>query len=184
MGAFLTALARGLFREDLFEGNFLIDGRSLVLLDLGLVRRETDPERNILKMWGTVMDGDLAAFRDYFVLGGWVAEPERFDFDELCGTAQRPCPKSDHAILLDGAYVPPPCIYIMPDRSANNTEWNWDGRLRRRFPEVLLKLFALDHKHSRIRFRKHARQIVDRSRPRRCFENPLAVCRLTIRLRE
>jgi len=64
--------------------------------------------------------------------------------NELCGTAQRPCPKNDRALLLDDVSIPPPCIYVMPDRSADKAEWNWDGRLRRRFPEVLLRLFGID----------------------------------------
>ena len=63
--------------------------------------------------------------------------------NELCGTANRPCPKIDLAISINGSMVPPPCIYIMPVHQKEGTEWNWDGERNSRFPSVLLATFNI-----------------------------------------
>lgn len=64
-----------------------------------------------------------------------------------CGTSLRPCPKIARAIDLDGKKVPPPCIWVMPDRrdieARDTSEWNWNGNRTRRFPEVLLAAFGI-----------------------------------------
>lgn len=63
--------------------------------------------------------------------------------NDLCGGPNRPCPKSRHAIDINGQQVPPPCIYVMPDRDQSATSWNWEGRTERAFPAVLLSLFGV-----------------------------------------
>jgi hypothetical protein len=65
-----------------------------------------------------------------------------------CGTPLRPCPKIALSIDLDGKKVPPPCIWVMPDRIGTHSpapaEWNWQGGRTRRFPGVLLSMFGID----------------------------------------
>lgn len=65
-----------------------------------------------------------------------------------CGTTSRPCPKIGRAIVLEGEKVPPPCIWIMPERralqAAQPAEWNWSGERVRRFPALLLSAFGID----------------------------------------
>jgi hypothetical protein len=61
----------------------------------------------------------------------------------LCGTAGRLCPKTADGMNVDGVAVPPPCIYIMPERNAHASEWNWDGMRQRGFPSVLLAGFGV-----------------------------------------
>jgi hypothetical protein len=63
--------------------------------------------------------------------------------NELCGSAQRPCPKIRNAVTIDGNLVPPPCIYTMPERESEATSWNWAGGRKLGFPAVLLKAFSL-----------------------------------------
>ncbi|WP_144070108.1 hypothetical protein [Nonomuraea indica] len=63
--------------------------------------------------------------------------------NHLCGTNQRICPKIDNSIRLDAVDVPPPCIYVMPDRMDGAFEWNWDGSQHRFFPRVLLSAFGI-----------------------------------------
>ena len=63
--------------------------------------------------------------------------------NELCGSVNRPCPKINRSISIDGLSVPPPCVYIMPRHQADVQEWNWDGRRQRRFPSVLLSMFNI-----------------------------------------
>ncbi|AWJ87752.1 hypothetical protein TSH58p_30025 (plasmid) [Azospirillum sp. TSH58] len=63
--------------------------------------------------------------------------------NDLCGTQHRPCPKADRTIIVDGMRIPPPCVYVMPERTAGGTEWNWDGSRRLRFPAVLLSTFGI-----------------------------------------
>ncbi|MEV0261608.1 hypothetical protein AB0I49_09720 [Streptomyces sp. NPDC050617] len=63
--------------------------------------------------------------------------------NELCGGVQRRCPKMEHSVDLGGIVVPPPCVYIMPDRDDGTTEWNWNGNTRRYFPELLLSAFGI-----------------------------------------
>lgn len=62
--------------------------------------------------------------------------------NELCGTAQRPCPKQAKAALIDGRMVPAPCIYAMPAPAADReNSWNWSGSRSLKFPSVLLQAF-------------------------------------------
>lgn len=63
--------------------------------------------------------------------------------NELCASSYRPCPKGSAAIDIKGRLVPPPCIYVTPDRDLSLTEWNWDGQTNRKFPSVLLALFGI-----------------------------------------
>jgi len=63
--------------------------------------------------------------------------------NELCGTAQRPCPKIATAIQVGDRLVPPPCIYVMPERDPLASQWNWDGERDRVFPSILLSLFGI-----------------------------------------
>lgn len=64
--------------------------------------------------------------------------------NELCGTSQRPCPKVQRSISIQGRTVPPPCIYVLPDPNSDTDEWNWSGDQQRAFPSVLLSLFGID----------------------------------------
>lgn len=65
-----------------------------------------------------------------------------------CGTTLRPCPKVARAVEVDGKKVPPPCVWIMPERHdlhvERPAEWNWTGNRTRRFPAVLLSAFGID----------------------------------------
>lgn len=63
--------------------------------------------------------------------------------NELCNSADRPCPKRDRSIAIDGNMVPPPCVYVMPEHLKDGQEWNWDGDRIRRFPSVLLAMFGI-----------------------------------------
>ncbi|MEJ2855028.1 MULTISPECIES: hypothetical protein [unclassified Saccharothrix] len=63
--------------------------------------------------------------------------------NELCGTAERICPKASSSITINGELVPPPCIYVMPSRSGDGPDWNWKGEQTRVFPEILLRLFGV-----------------------------------------
>ncbi len=63
--------------------------------------------------------------------------------NDLCGGPHRPCPKNRHAIDIEGHQTPPPCIYVMPDRSEGPTGWNWEGGTARVFPKILMSLFGL-----------------------------------------
>ena len=71
-----------------------------------------------------------------------------------CGTPQRPCPKIELSLDVDGTKVPPPCIWVMPERTdpkaAAPAEWNWQGSRARRFPSVLLSTFAIDDAASQL----------------------------------
>ncbi|MFG2333384.1 hypothetical protein ACGFMM_27685 [Streptomyces sp. NPDC048604] len=60
-----------------------------------------------------------------------------------CGGPGRVCPKADRSVTIDGRKVPPPCIYVFPDRDPSASEWNWRGGQERRFPAVLLKAFGI-----------------------------------------
>jgi hypothetical protein len=64
--------------------------------------------------------------------------------NELCGSPERPCPKASRSIAIGGLQIPPPCIYVMPEREAQCTEWNWDGLRQLHFPQVLLEMFGID----------------------------------------
>lgn len=63
--------------------------------------------------------------------------------NELCGGPHRPCPKVRHAIEINGQLIPPPCVYVMPDREDGATSWNWEARTARAFPAILLSLFDI-----------------------------------------
>ena len=61
---------------------------------------------------------------------------------DLCGSDIRPCPKQALAIEIEGVAIPPPCIWIMPDR-ASAPDFNWSGGRERGFPAVLLSAFGV-----------------------------------------
>ncbi|MEV1129295.1 hypothetical protein [Agromyces sp. NPDC049794] len=63
--------------------------------------------------------------------------------NDLCGTAQRPCPKQERAAEIDGQLVPAPCIYTMPERQKDANAWNWTGSRHVKFPAVLLQAFDI-----------------------------------------
>lgn len=63
--------------------------------------------------------------------------------NDLCGGPHRLCPKVRHAISINGHLVPPPCVYVMPERADRVTEWNWSGAQSRKFPAILMTLFGL-----------------------------------------
>lgn len=63
--------------------------------------------------------------------------------NDLCGSPERPCPKMGFALSVGGSMVPPPCIYVMPDRVAGVTEWNWSGTRELTFPARLLTAFGI-----------------------------------------
>ena len=63
--------------------------------------------------------------------------------NELCGSGLRPCPKQDRTALVGAASVPAPCIYSMPEREGQESEWNWNGERKLRFPAVLLEAFGV-----------------------------------------
>ena len=68
--------------------------------------------------------------------------------NELCGSPNRPCPKAKIAIMIDGKSVPPPCLYVMPERRDGASEWNWDSRRVVRFAEVLHAMFGITRAES------------------------------------
>ncbi|MBF6397905.1 hypothetical protein IU438_19115 [Nocardia cyriacigeorgica] len=63
--------------------------------------------------------------------------------NHLCGTVQRRCPKMEYSLHLGDIDLPPPCVYIMPDRGEDASGWNWGGETERRFPAVLLGAFGI-----------------------------------------
>ncbi len=63
--------------------------------------------------------------------------------NELCGSPNRPCPKLGNAIMVEGHLVPPPCLFVMPERRESSSEWNWNGECSRRFPSVLFGTFGI-----------------------------------------
>ncbi len=70
--------------------------------------------------------------------------------NELCGSPERPCPKIAYAIALGHAKVPPPCIYVMPDRQSETKEWNWTGTKQLQFPTRLLAAFGVAEDQARM----------------------------------
>ena len=64
-----------------------------------------------------------------------------------CGSSLRPCPKMARAIEVEGRMIPPPCIWVMPERSnysnSDETDWNWSGERTRLFPKALLSSFGI-----------------------------------------
>lgn len=79
--------------------------------------------------------------------GKFFAEPEGralsgvIFHNDLCGTAQRPCPKQERAVEINGHLVPAPCVYTMPERQNSSKAWNWTGSRNVKFPAVLLQAF-------------------------------------------
>ena len=63
--------------------------------------------------------------------------------NELCGSPQRPCPKMNFALMMGTIKIPPPCIYVMPDRATDVQEWNWTGTRELGFPSCLLTAFGV-----------------------------------------
>lgn len=68
--------------------------------------------------------------------------------NDLCGSPNRPCPKSNNAIVIEGRAVPPPCLYVMPERKDGTEEWNWRGQREVGFPRVLNALFGIQSDQS------------------------------------
>lgn len=70
--------------------------------------------------------------------------------NELCGSPNRPCPKANSSIQINGKSVPPPCLYVMPERNIDidATVWNWDGYRTVRFPRVLHEMFGISSSNS------------------------------------
>lgn len=68
---------------------------------------------------------------------------------DLCGSDLRPCPKSEYAIQLNGMFVPPPCVWVLPDRGADSAH-NWDGLTERHFPKLLLSAFGIKQERSKF----------------------------------
>lgn len=65
-------------------------------------------------------------------------------FDPLCGTPERPCPKTAFALTIDGVRCPPPCIYVMPHiADIDNARLNWRGERKVCFPSALLATFGV-----------------------------------------
>lgn len=66
--------------------------------------------------------------------------------NSLCGSAVCPCPKMPRAIDIGELKVPPPCIWVMPQREdyeAKSGTWNWEGLRKVGFPEVLMSFFGV-----------------------------------------
>lgn len=63
--------------------------------------------------------------------------------NDLCGTSVRPCPKHAKSAEIDGQSVPPPCLYIMPERDLSRDSWNWSGGRTASFPAVLFSAFGI-----------------------------------------
>lgn len=70
--------------------------------------------------------------------------------NNLCGSAARPCPKTAFSLKVGDTNLPPPCIYIMPDREPNSLEWNWLGTKQLAFPGCLLSAFCIPNDQSRL----------------------------------
>jgi hypothetical protein len=68
---------------------------------------------------------------------------------DLCGSDLRPCPKRLRSVQVEGKDVPPPCIWIMPERGASS-DLNWSGERTRRFPAVLLSAFDVRHEEAAV----------------------------------
>ncbi len=62
--------------------------------------------------------------------------------NSTCGTAFRPCPKIDKAVLINGHQVPPPCVWVFPARG-DGPDFNWSGTRALKFPSVLLSAFNI-----------------------------------------
>lgn len=69
--------------------------------------------------------------------------------NDLCGSDLRPCPKKTRAVLIGNVMVPPPCLWVMPERG-DGPEYNWAGNRQRRFPAVLLSAFGIGSEESSL----------------------------------
>jgi hypothetical protein len=63
--------------------------------------------------------------------------------NEMCGSPSRPCPKSSYSIKVGGRSVPPPCVYVMPQRDPGARNLNWDGARVLHFPRLLQQAFGI-----------------------------------------
>ena len=70
--------------------------------------------------------------------------------NQLCGSSQRPCPKSSRSIEINGHLVPPPCVYLLPSRDEDSLAWNWQGDTIRRFPALLLSAFHVEAREAEV----------------------------------
>lgn len=64
--------------------------------------------------------------------------------NDLCGSDLRPCPKKSRSIRIGDADVPPPCIWVMPERGVAGPNFNWGGERQRLFPAIMLSAFGID----------------------------------------
>lgn len=64
-------------------------------------------------------------------------------YNRMCGTADRPCPKMEHAVERNGLKLPPPCVYVFPHWDGGQTGLNWRGEIKRAFPAQLLSAFGI-----------------------------------------
>ena len=64
-------------------------------------------------------------------------------YNSMCGTAERPCPKTSRVTTTSGVELPPPCIYVFPTWTKTEGDMNWRGTLEREFPSVLLAGFGI-----------------------------------------
>ena len=92
---------------------------------------------------GVHIHGGINRLRSKFFSGA----PDTIDgvifHSSLCGTAGRICPKMAAGLEAGGVFIPPPCVYVMPERHQRASEWNWDGTRQRHFPAVLLGAFGV-----------------------------------------
>lgn len=67
-----------------------------------------------------------------------------------CGSSLRPCPKISRSLKIRDKLIPPPCIWVMPERTSitNNSDikkdWNWEGGRSQGFPAILLSAFGIE----------------------------------------
>lgn len=97
---------------------------------------------------GEHVDKGVKRLRNRFFSGDYDDAVDGVIFhNQTCGSAVRPCPKMFSAISIDGMDIPPPCIWIMPNRAGYEDdsvkEFNWDGQRSTRFPAILLSLFKV-----------------------------------------
>ncbi len=67
--------------------------------------------------------------------------------NSMCGTSVRPCPKKSRSVSIGETEVPPPCLWVMPDRRGIDEigpgDWNWNGNRELGFPKALLSFFGI-----------------------------------------
>lgn len=88
--------------------------------------------------------------------------------NSLCGTPMRPCPKIAKASRIGEVDIPPPCIWVMPERvdleGGGKMEWNWDGARDLGFPRALLSLFGISEDNcaeyiGNVGFKRHRQRV-------------------------